>query len=94
LRPQPTGTNAGSYIHVQLGGSHAGRFQPERERQYEHVKDSVKQRGGSTRLAEEIAARTVNKEWARSGESKTASRSSVKDVSSGQRGGKRSHSGA
>jgi hypothetical protein len=67
---------------------------PKRERQYEHIKDSVEQRGGSTKRAEEIAARTVNKERARSGESKTASRSSVKDVSSGHRGGKRSHSGA
>ncbi len=67
---------------------------PKRERQYEHIKDSVKQRGGSTKRAEEIAARTVNKERARAGESKTASRSSVQDVSSGHRGGKRSHTGA
>ncbi|HEX5202161.1 plasmid stabilization protein [Paractinoplanes rhizophilus] len=67
---------------------------PKRERQYEHIKDSVKSRGGSDKRAKEIAARTVNKERARSGESKTASRSSVKDVSSGHRGGKRSHTGA
>ena len=67
---------------------------PKRERQYEHIKDSVKERGGSTKLAEEIAARTVNKERARAGESRTASRSSLDDVSSGHRGGKRSHSGA
>jgi hypothetical protein len=67
---------------------------PKRERQYEHVKDSVKKRGGSEKRAEEIAARTVNKERARAGESKTASRSSLNDVSSGHRGGKRSHSGA
>jgi hypothetical protein len=67
---------------------------PKRERQYEHIKDSAKKRGESTDLAEEIAARTVNKERARSGEAKTASRSSVKDVSSGHRGGKRSHTGA
>jgi len=67
---------------------------PKRERQYEHIKDSVKERGGSTKRAEEIAARTVNKERARAGESKTASRSSIKDVSSGHRGGKRSHTGA
>ncbi|WP_433223121.1 plasmid stabilization protein [Dactylosporangium sp. CS-047395] len=65
-----------------------------RERQYEHIRDSVKQRGGSTKRAEEIAARTVNKERARAGESRTASRSSLQDVSSGHRGGKRSHSGA
>ena len=67
---------------------------PKRERQYEHIKDSVKERGGSTKRAEEIAARTVNKERARAGESKTASRSSLEDVSSGHRGGKRSHTGA
>ena len=67
---------------------------PKRERQYEHIKDSVKARGGSEARAEEIAARTVNKERARSGEAKTASRSSLQDISSGQRGGQRSHKGA
>jgi hypothetical protein len=67
---------------------------PKRERQYEHIKDSVEKRGGSTKKAEEIAARTVNKERARAGESRTASRTSIDDVSSGHRGGKRSHSGA
>ncbi|WP_433221766.1 plasmid stabilization protein [Dactylosporangium sp. CS-047395] len=65
-----------------------------RERQYEHIKASVKQRGESTGRAEEIAARTVNKERARVGESRTASGSSTHDVSSGHRGGKRSHIGA
>jgi hypothetical protein len=65
-----------------------------RERQYKHIKASVKQRGESTARAEEIAARTVNKERARAGESRTASRSSIDDVSSGHRGGKRSHTGA
>ncbi len=64
-----------------------------RARQYEHVKKSEKQAGRSEQRAEEIAARTVNKEKARSGESRTASRSSVKDISSGKRGGKRSGSG-
>jgi hypothetical protein len=67
---------------------------PKRERQYEHIKDSAKQRGESTRRAEEIAARTVNKERARSGEAKTASRTSTQDMSSSRRGGLRSHSGA
>ncbi|GAA0440351.1 hypothetical protein Aca07nite_47720 [Actinoplanes capillaceus] len=67
---------------------------PKRERQYEHIKDSVEKRGGSTKKATQIAARTVNKERARAGESKTASRTSTKDVSSGHRGGKRSHTGA
>jgi hypothetical protein len=61
-----------------------------RERQYEHIKDSERKRGASTRRAEEIAARTVNKERARSGESKQRSRASVSDISSGRRGGLRS----
>ncbi|MDX6353280.1 MAG: hypothetical protein QOF98_183 [Streptomyces sp.] len=65
-----------------------------RERQYEHIKDSAKSRGESEKRAEEIASRTVNKERARSGESRTASRTSTQDVSSSRRGGKRSHSGA
>jgi plasmid stabilization system protein ParE len=61
-----------------------------RERQYEHIKDSAKKQGASTKRAKQIAAATVNKERARTGESRTASRSSVKDVSSGRRGGLRS----
>jgi plasmid stabilization system protein ParE len=61
-----------------------------RERQYEHIKDSQKKQGKPTKKAEEIAARTVNKARARSGEAKTASRSSIKDKSSGERGGRRS----
>ncbi|WP_329128591.1 plasmid stabilization protein [Streptomyces sp. NBC_01476] len=64
-----------------------------RERQYEHIKDSAEDRGASSKRAKEIAARTVNKERARSGESRTASRSSTKDMSSSKRGGQRSHSG-
>jgi hypothetical protein len=65
-----------------------------RERQYEHIKSGLKQRGNSEELAEEIAARTVNKERARLGESKTKSRGSTEDISSCRRGGPRSHSGA
>jgi len=61
-----------------------------RARQYEHIKDSVKDRGGSEDRAEEIAARTVNKERARSGESRQRSRTSTRDVSSSRRGGLRS----
>ncbi|MDX6227209.1 MAG: hypothetical protein QOI76_599, partial [Frankiales bacterium] len=64
-----------------------------RERQYEHIKEGLEQRGRSEDLAEEIAARTVNKERARSGEAKTSSRSSTNDISSSRRGGLRSHSG-
>jgi hypothetical protein len=65
-----------------------------RERQYEHVKAGLKDRGRSEDVAEEIAARTVNKERARSGESDQRSRQSTQDISSGRRGGLRSHSGA
>jgi hypothetical protein len=61
-----------------------------RERQYEHIKESAKERGTSTKRAKEIAARTVNKERARSGEAKTSSRTSRRDMSSGRRGGLRS----
>jgi hypothetical protein len=67
---------------------------PKRERQYEHIKDSAQERGMSKKRATEMAARTVNKERARAGESRTASKLSLNDVSSGHRGGKRSHSGA
>ncbi|MGO1974072.1 MAG: plasmid stabilization protein [Propionibacteriaceae bacterium] len=65
-----------------------------RERQYEHIKDGLEDRGRPEGTAEEIAARTVNKERARGGESEEASRSSTEDVSSSHRGGKRSHSGS
>ena len=61
-----------------------------RERQYEHIKDSLEDRGTSDEKAEEIAARTVNKERARTGEAKTSSRLSRTDISSGRRGGLRS----
>jgi hypothetical protein len=61
-----------------------------RGRQYEHVKDSERKRGVPTDRAEEIAARTVNKERARRGEARTSSRTSTKDISSGRRGGLRS----
>lgn len=61
-----------------------------RERQYEHIKDSARDRGESERRAKEIASRTVNKERARSGEARTASRTSVQDMSSSRRGGQRS----
>lgn len=67
---------------------------PKRERQYEHIKEGAEKRGTSEKRAKEIAARTVNKERARSGESKSASKSSVRDPkSASRRGGQRSHSG-
>jgi hypothetical protein len=61
-----------------------------RERQYEHIKDSAKERGESTKRAKEIAARTVNKERARSGEARQSSRTSRRDMASSRRGGQRS----
>jgi hypothetical protein len=61
-----------------------------RERQYEHIKQSEREGGASIQRAEEIAARTVNKERARSGESRSSSRTSTRDISSGRRGGLRS----
>jgi hypothetical protein len=66
------------------------QWSAKRERQYEHVKDSQKKRGASTKRAKEIAARTVNKERARSGEARESSRTSRRDISSGRRGGLRS----
>jgi hypothetical protein len=65
-----------------------------RERQYEDIKKGLQDRGRSEDVAEEIAARTVNKERARSGEARQASRTSTQDISSGRRGGLRSHSGS
>ncbi|MET9882626.1 plasmid stabilization protein [Streptomyces sp. NPDC006430] len=67
---------------------------PKRERQYEHIKESAEERGVPEKRAEEIAARTVNKERARAGESETASPTSLDDMSSSRRGGLHSHSGA
>ncbi len=64
-----------------------------RERQYAHIKEGLLDQGRSEDKAEEIAARTVNKERARSGEARTASRTSIHDMSSGRRGGLRSHHG-
>jgi hypothetical protein len=65
-----------------------------RERQYEEIKDSLEERGRSEGTAKEIAARTVNKERARAGEAAQASKTSTDDISSGRRGGLRSHKGS
>lgn len=65
-----------------------------RERQYDHIKEGLQDRGRSEDEAEEIAARTVNKERARAGEAEQSSRTSTEDISSSRRGGLRSHSGA
>lgn len=66
------------------------QWSAKRERQYEHIKESQKKRGTSTKRAKEIAARTVQKERARSGEARQSSRTSRQDISSGRRGGLRS----
>jgi hypothetical protein len=65
-----------------------------RERQYEHIKEGLSERGTDEERAKEIAARTVNKERAQSGEAEEASPTSVEDISSGRRGGLRSHRGS
>ena len=65
-----------------------------RERQYDHIKEGLEDRGRDEDTAEEIAARTVNKERARSGEADQRSRTSTQDMSSSRRGGLRSHSGS
>jgi hypothetical protein len=70
-----------------------GAWNAKRERQYDHIKESLRERGHSEDESEEIAARTVNKERARHGEAKEASRTSIQDISSGRRGGLRSHKG-
>jgi hypothetical protein len=64
-----------------------------RERQYEHIKEGLREQGRSEDTAEEIAARTVNKERARSGEARRVSSTSIRDISSARRGGLRSHTG-
>jgi len=64
-----------------------------RERQYQHIKEGLRAQGRSEDLSEEIAARTVNKERARAGEARSASKTSTDDLSSGRRGGLRSHRG-
>ena len=72
------------------GKKHVAGASAKQNRQYEHIKESTKEQGASESRAEEIAARTVNKERARSGESRNASRTSTQDMSSGRRGGQRS----
>ncbi|MDO9356763.1 MAG: hypothetical protein Q7T55_23905 [Solirubrobacteraceae bacterium] len=69
-------------------------WSPKRERQYAHIKEGLKKSGKGEKLAEEIAARTVNKERAQHGEAEEPSASSVNDISASRRGGLRSHSGA
>jgi hypothetical protein len=69
-------------------------WSPKRERQYEHIEESLEKRGRAPEVAKEIAARTVNKDRARAGEAQRASRTSTDDISSARRGGLRSHRGS
>jgi plasmid stabilization system protein ParE len=69
-------------------------WSPKREREYKHIKESLEDRGTNEDKAEEIAARTVNKDRARHGETRQTSRTSIDDISSGRRGGLRSHKGS
>jgi len=85
---------AGKTVHILRENTMPqARWSPKRERQYEHIKDSLLERGKGEKTAEEIAARTVNKDRAQHGESKTASRTSLDDISPERRGGLRSHRG-
>jgi plasmid stabilization system protein ParE len=70
-----------------------GTWSDKRERQYDHIKEGLLERGEDEDAAEEVAARTVNKERAREGEARESSRTSTEDISSGRRGGLRSHRG-
>ena len=70
-----------------------GSGSPKRQRQYQHIKQGLLEHGTGLKKAKEIAARTVNKERARHGESRVASRSSIDDISSSRRGGLHSHMG-
>jgi hypothetical protein len=76
------------------GSTPQSSWSDKRERQYKHIKEGLLERGTGEEEAEEIAARTVNKERARSGEAQESSRTSVADISSGRRGGLRSHDGS
>ena len=81
-------------LHPSRGSRHAqAELESQRERQYQHIKEGELERGEDEDTAQEIAARTVNKERARAGEAKRSSRSSTDDISSGRRGGLRSHRG-
>jgi plasmid stabilization system protein ParE len=88
-------------LHARCQGRNEGgwnmpqrAWSPKRERQYEHIKEGLLDRGSGEDKAEEIAARTVNEERARHGEAKETSPTSTRDTSSGRRGGLRSHRGS
>jgi plasmid stabilization system protein ParE len=89
LKRNGEGNTQAETIPIRGGTMPQKAWSNKRERQYEHIKDSAKNRGASTKRAKEIAARTVNKERARTGEARESSRSSRTDISSGRRGGLR-----
>jgi hypothetical protein len=86
---------ASSVDRAAIGGFRVPQqtWSQKRERQYQHIKEGLLERGAAPKRAEEIAARTVNKDRARAGEARQASPSSIRDISSGRRGGIRSHRG-
>jgi hypothetical protein len=93
LKANGTGNNTAGNHPTEEDEMPQEAWSARRERQYEHIKESAHERGASRKRAKEIAARTVNKERARSGEAKESSRLSRTDMSSGRRGGQRSGTG-
>jgi plasmid stabilization system protein ParE len=94
LPPLPPNWYIKRRICQEVNGMPQAAWNPKRERQYKHIKESLKDRGASKDKAEEIAARTVNKARARAGEAMEPSRTSTDDISSERRGGLRSHTGS
>jgi len=92
--PQPNRVQDQRSLHPTQEASTPKAWSSKRERQYEHIKEGLEDKGRSEDTAEEIAARTVNKERARSGEAEETSKTSTDDISSGRRGGLRSHKGS
>jgi plasmid stabilization system protein ParE len=90
VTPGPPTGNAVLFTSTDRGASMPSTWTDKQERKYEHIRDSEREQGAAPKRAEEIAARTVNKERAQKGQSQTASRSSTDDMSSSRRGGLRS----
>jgi hypothetical protein len=90
---QEVGTSSVKGPHDEEATMPQRAWNSKRERQYEHIKEGLEERGSSESKAKEIASRTVNKERARAGEARQSSRTSTQDISSGRRGGLRSHRG-
>jgi hypothetical protein len=93
-RTRRSGTRSRTTTVEEVPGMPQEAWSKKRERQYDHIKEGLEERGRSEDEAAQIASRTVNKERARSGESKESSKTSTDDISSSRRGGLRSHSGS